>query len=127
MAPLFGLGTPPNLCFPTPKVSTLGLLRVPAAASSGSGVPTPSGHRSFLISTLLVPTEIQENAISPEDVSRMQAEVLGARHVELQDRLRGISQGFDRLRKVSHQGYGGDAGERGRGPWGRQVVSVSPL
>lgn len=64
---------------------------------------------NVLLETLSRTEEIQENAISPEDVSRVQAEVLGARHVELQDRLRGISQGFDRLRKVSHQGYGGDA------------------
>lgn len=63
---------------------------------------------NVLLETLSRTEEIQENAISPEDVSHVQAEVLGTRHAELQDRLRGISQGFDRLRKVSHQGYDGD-------------------
>ncbi|XP_006109271.2 alpha-2-macroglobulin receptor-associated protein [Myotis lucifugus] len=38
-----------------------------------------------------------------------QEEVLHSRHAELKDRLRRISQGYDRLRKVSHQGYGAEA------------------
>nr|KAF6387798.1 LDL receptor related protein associated protein 1 [Myotis myotis] len=40
---------------------------------------------------------------------RAQEEVLHSRHAELKDRLRRISQGYDRLRKVSHQGYGAEA------------------
>lgn len=61
-------------------------------------------------------TEVQGNAISPSDMSRMQEEAeLYSRHAELKDRLRGISQGYDRLRKVSHQGYSAEAGELGTG------------
>lgn len=41
----------------------------------------------------------------------MQAEALASRHAELKDRLRSIGQGFDRLRRVSHQGYGAETGE----------------
>lgn len=62
--------------------------------------------------------EIQENAINPSDMRRAQEEVLHSRHAELKDRLRRISQGYDRLRKVSHQGYGAEAGELGRGQGG---------
>ncbi|KAK1346089.1 hypothetical protein QTO34_008558 [Cnephaeus nilssonii] len=53
--------------------------------------------------------KIQENAISPSDMRRPQEEVLHSRHADLKDRLRRISQGYDRLRRVSHQGYGAEA------------------
>ncbi|XP_042638572.1 alpha-2-macroglobulin receptor-associated protein [Orycteropus afer afer] len=49
--------------------------------------------------------EIHKNVISPSDMSHIKEEVLQSRHAELKDRLRAINQGFDRLRKVSHQGY----------------------
>lgn len=52
--------------------------------------------------------ESHENAIGPVDVSGVQAEALASRHAELKDRLRNIGQGFDRLRRVSHQGYGAE-------------------
>lgn len=50
---------------------------------------------------------MQENAIGP---AGLREEALRGRHAELKDRLRGISQGLDRLRRVSHQGYGAGAG-----------------
>nr|KAF6431797.1 LDL receptor related protein associated protein 1 [Rousettus aegyptiacus] len=53
--------------------------------------------------------DAQENAIGPVDGGGVREEVLRGRHAELKDRLRGLSQGFDRLRRVSHQGYGAGA------------------
>lgn len=35
----------------------------------------------------------------------MKEEILHSKHRELKDKLRSINQGFERLRKVSHQGY----------------------
>ncbi|KAM5339140.1 alpha-2-macroglobulin receptor-associated protein [Glossophaga mutica] len=65
---------------------------------------------NVLLETLSRMEEVRENAISPSDMSRAQEEaVLHSRHAELKDRLRGISQGYDRLRRVSHQGYGAEA------------------
>ncbi|XP_036183611.1 alpha-2-macroglobulin receptor-associated protein isoform X1 [Myotis myotis] len=64
---------------------------------------------NVLLETLSRTEEIQENAINPSDMRRAQEEVLHSRHAELKDRLRRISQGYDRLRKVSHQGYGAEA------------------
>ncbi|KAM8801538.1 alpha-2-macroglobulin receptor-associated protein [Rhynchonycteris naso] len=65
---------------------------------------------NVLLEALSRTEEVHENAISPLDMSRVQEEaVLQSRHAELKDRLRGISQGYDRLRKVSHQGYSAEA------------------
>lgn len=61
--------------------------------------------------TALVPTEIHENVISPADMSHVAEDALRSRHSELKDRLQDISQGLDRLQRVSHQGYGAEAGE----------------
>lgn len=62
--------------------------------------------------------DAQENAIGPVDGGGVREEALRGRHAELKDRLRGLSQGFDRLRRVSHQGYGAGvgAGESGAPP-----------
>lgn len=35
----------------------------------------------------------------------MKEEILHNKHRELKEKLRSINQGFERLRKVSHQGY----------------------
>nr|KAF6501194.1 LDL receptor related protein associated protein 1 [Molossus molossus] len=65
---------------------------------------------NVLLETLSRTEEMQENVISPSDMSRVQEEAaLHSRHADLKDRLRGISQGYDRLRRVSHQGYGAEA------------------
>ncbi|XP_023405442.1 alpha-2-macroglobulin receptor-associated protein [Loxodonta africana] len=60
---------------------------------------------NVLLETLSRTEEIHKNVISPSDMSRIEEEVLQSRHAELKDKLRSINQGFDRLRKVSHQGY----------------------
>lgn len=59
-----------------------------------------------MLETLSRTADAQENAIGPADGPGVREEVLRGRHAELKDRLRGLSQGFDRLRRVSHQGYG---------------------
>nr|KAF6431796.1 LDL receptor related protein associated protein 1 [Rousettus aegyptiacus] len=62
-----------------------------------------------MLGTLSAAEDAQENAIGPVDGGGVREEVLRGRHAELKDRLRGLSQGFDRLRRVSHQGYGAGA------------------
>lgn len=107
------------------------------AGSLGSAWGVPGGG-----SRRLLGTEIQENVISPFDMSRVKEDVLHSKHAELKDRLRGINQGYDRLRKVSHRGYGAEAGEhpalglhscashaipwRGPGPPWRAAVCSAP-
>ncbi|XP_006893726.1 PREDICTED: alpha-2-macroglobulin receptor-associated protein [Elephantulus edwardii] len=61
---------------------------------------------NVLLETLSRTEDIHENVISPEDMSRLQEEVLQSRHAELKGRLRAINQGFERLQRVSLQGYG---------------------
>lgn len=81
-----------------------------------------SGPRALIGHPAWLPTEIQENAISPSDMSRVREEaVLRSRHAELKDQLRGLSQGYERLRRVSHQGYGAAAGE----PSGTRLPALS--
>ncbi|XP_077606724.1 alpha-2-macroglobulin receptor-associated protein [Crocuta crocuta] len=62
-----------------------------------------------LLDALSRTEEIQENVISPLDVGRVKEDVLHSKHAELKDRLRRINQGYDRLRQVSHRGYGSEA------------------
>nr|XP_004656056.1 alpha-2-macroglobulin receptor-associated protein [Jaculus jaculus] len=61
---------------------------------------------NVLLDTLSRAEEGYENIISPSDMSHIKSDVLYSKHGELKDRLRSITQGLDRLRKVSHQGYG---------------------
>lgn len=64
---------------------------------------------NILLETLSRAEEIHENVISPADMSHVAEDALRSRHSELKDRLRDISQGLDRLQRVSHQGYGAEA------------------
>lgn len=94
-------------------------------SSAGGSGPGPHGLLP------LAPAEIHENVISPVDVSRVKEDALQVGHAELKDKLRDISQGFDRLRRVSHQGYGDQAGEprpapRCPAPGRRQQSPCSP-
>ncbi|VTJ70813.1 Hypothetical predicted protein [Marmota monax] len=61
---------------------------------------------NVLLETLSRTEEVYDNVISPSDRSQVKDDVLHSKHSELKDRLRSINQGLDRLRKVSHQGYG---------------------
>ncbi|XP_020020921.1 alpha-2-macroglobulin receptor-associated protein [Castor canadensis] len=60
---------------------------------------------NVLLETLSRAEEGYENVISP-DLSHTKNDALYSKHGELKDQLRSINQGLDRLRKVSHQGYG---------------------
>ena len=80
----------------------------PTLESAGRGAESQAGPSQ---APGLAPAESHENAIGPVDLSGVQAEALASRHAELKDRLRSIGQGFDWLRRVSHQGYGAETGE----------------
>lgn len=54
-------------------------------------------------------TDIHKNVINPEE-NLVKEEILHNKHRELKDKLRSINQGFERLRKVSHQGYDATSG-----------------
>ncbi|XP_076992409.1 alpha-2-macroglobulin receptor-associated protein [Tamandua tetradactyla] len=60
---------------------------------------------NILLETLSRTEEIHENMISPSEMGPTKEAALHSKHAELKDRLRAITQGFDRLRKVSHRGY----------------------
>ncbi|KAM6150914.1 alpha-2-macroglobulin receptor-associated protein [Erethizon dorsatum] len=61
---------------------------------------------NVLLDTLSRTEEAYNNAISPVDMSHSKGDILYSKHSELKEKLRSINQGLDRLRKVSHQGYG---------------------
>ncbi|EDL37476.1 alpha-2-macroglobulin receptor-associated protein precursor [Mus musculus] len=61
---------------------------------------------NVLLDTLSRAEEGYENLLSPSDMAHIKSDTLISKHSELKDRLRSINQGLDRLRKVSHQGYG---------------------
>ncbi|XP_075400759.1 alpha-2-macroglobulin receptor-associated protein [Tenrec ecaudatus] len=64
---------------------------------------------NVLLDTLSRTEEIHMNVISPSDMTHLKEEVLQSRHAELKERHRHLQQGFERLRRVSHQGYGTDS------------------
>ncbi|KAM4709031.1 alpha-2-macroglobulin receptor-associated protein [Discoglossus pictus] len=61
---------------------------------------------NILLDTISRTEEIHKNVISPEE-HEVKEELLHGKHAELKDKLRSINQGFDRLRKLSHEGYDG--------------------
>ncbi|XP_005408822.1 PREDICTED: alpha-2-macroglobulin receptor-associated protein [Chinchilla lanigera] len=61
---------------------------------------------NVLLDTLSRTEEAYNNAIGPMDLSHSKSDVLSSKHSELKEKLRSINRGLDRLRKVSHQGYG---------------------
>ncbi|XP_045145400.1 alpha-2-macroglobulin receptor-associated protein [Echinops telfairi] len=65
--------------------------------------------RLVLRGSACVPAETHMNVISPSDMTHLKEEVLQSRHAELKERQRRLQQGFERLRRVSHQGYGTDS------------------
>ncbi|XP_038601948.1 alpha-2-macroglobulin receptor-associated protein isoform X1 [Tachyglossus aculeatus] len=60
---------------------------------------------NMLLETVSRTEEIHKNVISPAEEVPGKEAVLQSKHADLKDKLRQIHQGFDRLRKVSHQGY----------------------
>ncbi|KAG8453442.1 hypothetical protein GDO86_000172 [Hymenochirus boettgeri] len=59
---------------------------------------------NILLDTVSRTEEIHKNVISPEEYE-VKEEVLHGKHTDLKERLRSINQGYDRLRKLSHEGY----------------------
>ncbi|KAG8591322.1 hypothetical protein GDO81_000122 [Engystomops pustulosus] len=51
--------------------------------------------------------KIHQNVISPDE-NEIKVEDLHGKHADLKDKLRSINHGFDRLRKISHEGFSGE-------------------
>lgn len=97
---------------PLPEVSHTVFQRVCGLAGlQVASVPLCPVWAGVLTRPLPVSAEAYNNAISPVDPSHGKADDLYDRHRELKAKLHSIHQGLDRLRKVSHQGYGAAAGE----------------
>ncbi|XP_073503746.1 alpha-2-macroglobulin receptor-associated protein [Phyllobates terribilis] len=62
---------------------------------------------NILLDTVSRTEEIHKNIISPDE-NEIKAEDLHSKHTDLKEKLRSINQGFDRLRKISHEGYSGE-------------------
>ncbi|KAM3848441.1 alpha-2-macroglobulin receptor-associated protein isoform 2-T2 [Vipera latastei] len=61
---------------------------------------------NILLETVSRTEDVHKNMINPvEDESVAKTELLHRKHSELKEQLHSINQGFERLRKVSHQGY----------------------
>ncbi|XP_067414981.1 alpha-2-macroglobulin receptor-associated protein isoform X2 [Emydura macquarii macquarii] len=60
---------------------------------------------NILLETVSRTEEIHKNVINPSEEEQVKEEILHGKHTELKDKMRSINQGFDRLRKISHQGY----------------------
>ncbi|XP_075713589.1 alpha-2-macroglobulin receptor-associated protein [Rhinoderma darwinii] len=62
---------------------------------------------NILLDTVSRTEEIHKNVISPDE-HEIKAEDLHSKHTDLKEKLQSINQGFDRLRKISHEGYTGE-------------------
>lgn len=56
-------------------------------------------------------TEIHKNVISPLEGDAKEP-LLQMKHTDLKQKMRDLNQGFERLRKLSHDGFTEDSGER---------------
>lgn len=56
-------------------------------------------------------TEIHKNVISPLEGDTKEPEI-HKKHTDLKQKMRDLSHGFERLRKLSHEGFTEDSGER---------------
>ncbi|XP_030047004.1 alpha-2-macroglobulin receptor-associated protein [Microcaecilia unicolor] len=59
---------------------------------------------NILLDTVSRTEEIHKNVISPSE-DEVKEEVLHGKHTELKEKIRSINQGFERLHKLSHEGY----------------------
>lgn len=55
-------------------------------------------------------TEVHKNVISPLEGDAKE-HVLHQKHMDLKQKMRDLNQGFERLRKLSHEGFTEDSGE----------------
>ncbi|XP_077202767.1 alpha-2-macroglobulin receptor-associated protein [Paroedura picta] len=60
---------------------------------------------NLLLETVSRTEDISKNVISPLEEEALKEGLLHQKHRELKDQMQSINQGFERLRRVSHQGY----------------------
>lgn len=69
-------------------------------------------------------TEIHKNVISSLEGDAKE-HVLQQKHTDLKQKMRDLNQGFERLRKISHEGFTEDSGERQKAPTCALSLSLS--
>lgn len=65
--------------------------------------------RIFVFEFLFFLSEIHKNVISPLE-GEVKEHVLHQKHADLKQRMKDLNQGFERLRKITHEGYSDDSG-----------------
>lgn len=65
----------------------------------------------YLLTRSYSSTEIHKNVISPLEGDAKEP-LLQKKHTDLKQKMRDLNQGFERLRKISHEGFTEDSGER---------------
>ncbi|XP_063315923.1 alpha-2-macroglobulin receptor-associated protein [Pelobates fuscus] len=61
---------------------------------------------NILLDTVSRTEEIHKNVISPDEYE-VKEDILHSKHSDLKEKLRSINQGYERLRKLSHEGFVG--------------------
>ncbi|CAM4483068.1 unnamed protein product [Leuciscus chuanchicus] len=64
---------------------------------------------NIVMDTVSRTEEIHKNVISPLE-GEVKEHVLHQKHADLKQRMRDLNQGFERLRKITHEGYSDDSG-----------------
>ncbi|CAI9532600.1 unnamed protein product [Staurois parvus] len=64
---------------------------------------------NILLDTVTRTEEIHKNVISPDE-HELKTDFLHSKHADLKEKLHSINQGYERLRKLSHEGYAGGRG-----------------
>jgi len=82
--------------------------RFPRLPFNPPTLPIPSPHLNLW-------TEIHKNVISPLEGDTKE-HVLQQKHTELKEKMRDLNHGFERLRKISHEGFTEDSGEETKTP-----------
>lgn len=66
-------------------------------------------HHCYFASVFLSLSEIHKNVISPLEGEEKKSN-LHEKHTDLKQRMRDLNQGFERLRKITHEGFDTDNG-----------------
>uniref|UniRef100_A0A8C7ITW4 Low density lipoprotein receptor-related protein associated protein 1 n=1 Tax=Oncorhynchus kisutch TaxID=8019 RepID=A0A8C7ITW4_ONCKI len=91
---------PPSLSIPSP-------ISLPPSPPSLS-IPSPPSLHPLPLSISFPSIEIHKNVISPLE-GEVKQHVLHQKHTDLKDKMRDLNQGFERLRKLSHEGFSEDS------------------
>lgn len=105
-----GANSPPDFCFPLSKSKLL--LSIPNVHFPSWAGNLPF-HHPLLFFSLFPSTEIHKNVISPLEGDAKEGE-LHKKHTDLKQKMRDLNHGFERLRKLSHEGFTKDNGEPGK-------------